>query len=87
MRVGRPSSRCQTTSESSDSRRSASPAPRRTASSKTYCCGDVPREDALERLTDATVTAHDGTRWDRVELDINESGDPVSWLDQEVGHA
>ena len=43
----------------------------------------MPREDALERLTEATVTAYDAPRGGRVELDINASGEPVSWLDQD----
>ena len=50
---------------------------------ETYCCGDVPREDALERLTEATVTAYDAPRGDRVELYTNVSGEPVSWLAQD----
>ena len=50
---------------------------------ETYGCGDVPREDALERVTDATVTASDAPRGDRVELDTHVSGEPVSWLAQD----
>ena len=50
---------------------------------ETYGCGDVPREDALERVTEATVTAYDAPRGDRVELDTNVSGEPVSWLAQD----
>ena len=50
---------------------------------ETYGCGDVPREDALERVTEATVTAYDAPRGDRVELDTHVSGDPVSWLAQD----
>ena len=50
---------------------------------ETYGCGDVPREDALERVTDATVTASDAPRGDRVELDTHLSGEPVSWLAQD----
>ena len=44
---------------------------------------DVPREDALERVTEATVTAYDAPRGDRVELDTTVSGEPVSWLAQD----
>ena len=50
---------------------------------ETYGCGDVPREDALERVTAATVTAYDAPRGDRVELDTTVSGEPVSWLAQD----
>ena len=50
---------------------------------ETYGCGDVPREDALERVTEATVTAYVAPRGDRVELDTHVSGDPVSWLAQD----
>ena len=50
---------------------------------ETYSCGDVPREDALERVTEATVTAYDAPRGDRVELDTHVSGEPVSWLAQD----
>ena len=50
---------------------------------ETYGCGDVPREDALERVTEATVTASDAPRGDRVELDTHVSGEPVSWLAQD----
>ena len=50
---------------------------------ETYGCGDVPREDALERVTEATVTAYDAPRGDRVELDTTVSGEPVSWLAQD----
>ena len=50
---------------------------------ETYGCGDVPREDALERVTEATVTAYDAPRGDRVELDTHVSGEPVSWLAQD----
>ena len=50
---------------------------------ETYGCGDVPREDALERVTAATVTAYDAPRSDRVELDTTVSGEPVSWLAQD----
>ena len=50
---------------------------------ETYGCGDVPREDALERVTEATVTAYDVPRGDRVELDTHVSGEPVSWLAQD----
>ena len=48
-----------------------------------YGCGDVPREDALERLTEAAVTVYDAPRGDRVELDVDASGEPVNWLDQD----
>ena len=50
---------------------------------ETYGCGDVPREDALERVTAATVTAYDAPCGDRVELDTTVSGEPVSWLAQD----
>ena len=50
---------------------------------ETYGCGDVPREDALERVTEATVTAYDAPRGDRVELATDVSGEPVSWLAQD----
>ena len=50
---------------------------------ETYGCGDVPREDAFERVTAATVTAYDAPRGDRVELDTTVSGEPVSWLAQD----
>ena len=50
---------------------------------ETYACGDVPREDALERLTEAAVTAYNAPREDRVELDTNASGEPVSWINQD----
>ena len=50
---------------------------------ETYGCGNVPREDALERVTEATVTASDAPRGDRVELDTHVSGEPVSWLAQD----
>ena len=50
---------------------------------ETHGCGDVPREDALERVTAATVTAYDAPRGDRVELDTTVSGEPVSWLAQD----
>ena len=43
----------------------------------------MPREDALERVTEATVTAYDAPRGDRVELDTTVSGEPVSWLAQD----
>ena len=54
---------------------------------ETYGCGDVPREDALERVTESTVTAYDAPRGDRVELDTNVSGEPVSWLAQDESTA
>ena len=51
---------------------------------ETYGCGATwPREDALERVTEATVTAYDAPRGDRVELDTTVSGEPVSWLAQD----
>ena len=43
----------------------------------------MPREDALERVTEATVTAYDAPRGDHMELDTDVSGEPVSWLAQD----
>ena len=56
--------------------------PRRTDSSRRTGT-DWPREPAVDRLTTAELFIFDARRRDRLELDTNASGQPVSWVAQD----
>ena len=50
---------------------------------ETYGCGDVPREPALTRLMGAELYIFDTPARNRLELDTDLSGEPVSWVAQD----